>query len=188
LKMRVGGDGYSVRKAGTGLEKASLDRTHYLFPGTLFASCVSHLVTTVLGSCVSVCLLDPSTGIGGINHFLLPFWNGEGLPTPRYGNIAIPKLVEKMEAQGGKRSKLVAKVFGGSSMWEGSRGLMAVGERNVYLALEMLEELHIPVVASDLGGAFGRKILFDTASGRVLLRRHRGMDTPGAQAAQGKGP
>jgi chemotaxis protein CheD len=173
-------------KPEIGLKEESLGRTHYLFPGTLFAASDPHLVTTVLGSCVSVCLQDPSTGIGGINHFLLPFWNGEGLSTPRYGNIAIPKLVEKMEAMGCIRGELLAKVFGGASMWVSSKGLIGIGERNISLALTLLEELRIPVVASDVGGYSGRKILLDTRSGRVLMRRHPGIKANGAQAAQGK--
>ncbi len=32
----------------------------------------SAAVTTILGSCVAVCLWDESHGIGGMNHYLLP--------------------------------------------------------------------------------------------------------------------
>jgi chemotaxis protein CheD len=69
--------------------------------------------------------------LGGINHYLLPLWNGEGLPTPKYGNIAISKLLEKVRAHSRPGDKLIAKVFGGASMWEKTDGLLAVGQRNV---------------------------------------------------------
>ena len=151
---------------------------HYLYPGTLFAHRDPHLVTTVLGSCVSVCLWDSSARVGGINHYLLPLWNGDGLPTPKYGNIAIAKLIEKVQALGAG-SKLVAKVFGGASMWEKTDGLLAIGQRNIELALEMLEQHRIPVISRDLGGPVGRKIIFHTADGTVLLKRQRGLRAEG---------
>ncbi len=147
---------------------------HFLYPGALFAHQQPHLVTTVLGSCVSVCLWDPVLRAGGINHYLLPLWNGEGLPTPRYGNIAIVRLIEKMLALGCARERLQAKVFGGAAMWRQSQGLLAVGERNRALATDLLAENHIPIVSADTGGEAGRKIIFDTETGSVLLRRNRG--------------
>jgi len=146
---------------------------HYLYPGTLFAHRQAHQVTTVLGSCVSVCLWDAAVRVGGINHYLLPLWNGEGLATPKYGNIAIVKLIEKVQSLGAG-GKMVAKVFGGASMWEKTEGLLAIGQRNIDLALELLEQNRIPVVSRDLGGPVGRKIIFNTADGSVLLKRQRG--------------
>lgn len=151
---------------------------HYLYPGTLFVHHEPHLVTTVLGSCVSVCLWDPAARVGGINHYLLPLWNGEGLPTPKYGNIAIVKLVQKVQDLGAG-SRLVAKVFGGSSMWEKTEGLLAIGQRNIELAMELLEQHRIPVVSSDLGGPVGRKIIFHTGDGTVLLKRQRALRPDG---------
>ena len=150
---------------------------HYLYPGTLFAHREPHVVTTVLGSCVSVCLWDASLRVGGINHYLLPLWNGDGLPTPKYGNIAIVKLLEKVQSYGAG-SKLVAKVFGGASMWEKTEGLLAIGQRNIELAYDLLEQHRIPVVSRDVGGPAGRKIIFNTADGTVLLKRQRALGGP----------
>lgn len=147
--------------------------SRYLYPGELFAARDPHIVSTVLGSCISVCLWDPAARIGGINHFLLPLWNGDGLPTPKYGNIAITRLAEKMISLGCTQSKLQAKVFGGASMWNASEGLLAVGVRNIELAEHQLKEMQIPVIASDVGGAQSRKVLFNTGDGTVLLRRHK---------------
>jgi chemotaxis protein CheD len=155
------------------VEPAAVSR-HYLYPGTLFVHREPHLVTTVLGSCVAVCLWDQGSRVGGINHYLLPLWNGEGLPTPRYGNIAIIKLIDKVRAMGAG-SKLIAKVFGGASMWEKTDGLLAVGQRNIELAIELLDQQRIPVVSSDFGGSVGRKIIFHTGDGTVLLKRQRAL-------------
>ena len=147
--------------------------THYLYPGTLFAQREPHLVTTVLGSCVAVCLWDPVARIGGINHYLLPLWNGDGLPTPKYGNIAISKLVEKIADCGGSPYRLIAKLFGGASMWHSSPGLYQVGERNIALAQTQLAEMKIQIAAADLGGNVGRKVIFDTGTGAAMMRRQQ---------------
>lgn len=146
-------------------------KTHYLFPGTIFVHKEQHLVTTVLGSCVAVCIWHPRAEVGGINHYLLPLWNGEGLPTPKYGNIAISRLIDKVRNLAGS-GDLVAKVFGGASMWSRAEGALAVGERNVELALRSLEEEKIKIVSQDVYGEMGRKVIFDTKTGNVLLRRN----------------
>lgn len=142
---------------------------HFLFPGTLFVQNREHLVTTVLGSCVAVCLWDQSTGTGGINHYMLPLWNGEGLPTPKYGTIAIEKLLEKMFTLGCRQENLVAKVFGGANVMENMQGMYSIGDRNVQLARELLAEKGIPITGADTGGKLGRKLIFNTHTGVVLV-------------------
>ena len=86
---------------------------HYLYPSALFAEKAPFMVDTVLGSCVAVCLFDQQLKIGGINHFMLPLWNGNGLASPKFGNIATEKLIEKMQRNGSSLKNIVAKVFGG---------------------------------------------------------------------------
>jgi chemotaxis protein CheD len=106
-----------------------------------------------------------------MNHFMLPVWNGEGLPTPRYGNVAINALIKRLQGFGCLTTRLQAKLFGGAAMWDTGNSLVPVGEQNIDLALQMLEHYGIPVVAKDLGGSTSRKIIFCTETGDVLLRR-----------------
>lgn len=143
----------------------------YLYPGQLYAETEPAIVTTVLGSCVSVCLFDKVEKKGGINHFMLPLWNGDGLPSPKYGNIAIPKLIEKMILNGCRRNNIVAKVFGGAAVLNSSSGLMGVGERNICLARDMLKMEGIQIIAASIGDTFGRKIIFNTQTGEVLMKK-----------------
>lgn len=145
--------------------------THYLYPGNLFASRDAYTVTTVLGSCVSLCLWDRKLKMGGINHYMLPLWNGEGLATPRYGNIAIQLLYDRMIALGSKHSDLKAKVFGGGEVLSVQKSIMNVGLRNSDLAQEMLRKMGIPIVSSDVGGVQGRKLLYETDTGVVYLKK-----------------
>ena len=74
----------------------------------MFASAQPAEVTTILGSCVAVCFWDRYLGIGGINHYMLPTWNGMELASPKYGNIAIERLLERMEQLGAQKKNLVA--------------------------------------------------------------------------------
>lgn len=145
----------------------------YLFPAEIFVTSEAMILSTVLGSCVAVCLWDTRQAIGGMNHYLLPLWNGDGLASPKYGNIAIRQLLEKVTAKGGERKNLQAKIFGGAAMWDQSNGLYAIGLRNIEIAHHQLKELQIPIVASNVGGTQSRKIFFNTGDGSVLLRRHR---------------
>jgi len=143
---------------------------HFLYPSNLFASKTQYRVGTILGSCVAVCLYDPILKVGGINHYMLPLWNGQGLASPKYGNIAIEKLLEKMYIMGSQKINIKAKVFGGGEVIETTIKQFNIGERNIQLAFEMLDELKIPVIAKSVGGKQGRKIEFNTNTGEV---RHR---------------
>ncbi|MEM6524523.1 MAG: chemotaxis protein CheD [Bacteroidota bacterium] len=144
-------------------------KRHFLLPSTLFASKTPYDVTTVLGSCVAVCLYDQKLQYGGINHFMLPVWKDEGLATPKYGNIAIPRLVDKMTDMGSDREDLVAKIFGGAnSLMENN--VYQVGKRNIQIALEFIAKYNIPLLKSDIGGRKGRKIMMNTASNKIFLK------------------
>jgi len=101
---------------------------------------------------------------------MLPYWNGEGLASPKYGNIAVEKLLEKMYTFGSKKFNLVAKVFGGGEVIDTKNSQFNIGERNIKLAWEVLEEQKIEIVSSSVGGKLGRKIIFYTHTGEVKQR------------------
>jgi len=144
---------------------------YYLYAGSLTVHTEPTMVTTVLGSCVSICLWDAVSGIGGMNHYQLPLWNGNGLASPKYGNVAIARLIEKMIAQGAIQSQLRAKVFGGASLIGTTHDSLRVGKRNVEIAWDFLDQFNIPSVASDVGGQVGRKVKFHTCSGTVFVKK-----------------
>jgi chemotaxis protein CheD len=140
--------------------------TVYLPPGQMHVG-EEVTMTTILGSCVSVCLWDGS--IGGMNHFLLP----HGLSGPhmeqRYAVTAVPRLLHKMLEAGAKLSMLQAKVFGGARVLSAPTQ-NHLGMRNANAALEILAASRIPVTAQDIGGTRGRKLAFNTDDGSVLVK------------------
>lgn len=143
--------------------------SHFLYPSALFASREPMVVSTILGSCVAVCLWDERRAVGGINHYMLPLWNGHGLASPKYGNIAMDRLFDRMRELGSRPSDLVAKVFGGGEVIEGGQRFR-IGPRNIEFALARLKELGVPVVAKSTGGQQGRRIEFETHTGVVRQR------------------
>ncbi|MBE9467035.1 MAG: chemotaxis protein CheD [Bacteroidetes bacterium] len=143
---------------------------HFLYPASLFVTEKPFLVNTLLGSCVSICLWDKILKIGGINHFMLPFWNGEGLASPKYGNIAIEKLLDEMINLGSKKYNLIAKIFGGGAVIDTKTDSFNIGTRNIKIAIDILNDKKIPIVAKSIGGDLGRKIQFNVKSGEVKMR------------------
>ena len=145
----------------------------YLTPGQLYVSKKPAVVKTVLGSCVSVCLWDGALKIGGINHYMHPYWDGNGLATPQYGNVAMKGLVDAMAMAGCVRNNMIAKVFGGASLLGRPHPVLNVGKRNLEICQSYLGGCGIEVVVQDTGGHAGRTLLFFTSTGEVLLKRQR---------------
>ncbi len=145
-------------------------RSHFLLPGTLLVSTDPMEVTTLLGSCVSVCLWDSTKGIGGINHFMLAYWNGQGIASPKYGNIAMDTLLKRMYRFGSHKEHLVAKVFGGAQLLQTQQELLNIGQKNLQLAREFLSKEGIAIIASSEEGHRGRKIIFNTNNGLVKMK------------------
>ncbi len=143
-------------------------QTIFLYPSNIFVCIKPAIVTTLLGPCVSVCLCDSILNYGGINHYMLPLWNGTGLASPKYGNIAIKKLYDKMIDLGSNSNHIKAKVFGGGVSMNSD--YFKIGQRNIEVAFNILDQMKIPIIGSSCGGQLGRKIIFNTENGNILQK------------------
>ncbi len=141
--------------------------------GGMYASDRPTVISTILGSCVAVCLFDPWTRIGGMNHIFLP---GKAdlkefsMPS-RFGINAMELLINRIINLGGKRNRFSAKVFGGAHLLSAISDENGVGRKNSEFTREFLRIEKIRIISSDLGGNEGRKIYFHTDTGEVFLRR-----------------
>ena len=143
----------------------------YVYPGQLFATTDTVLATTILGTCVAVCLFDRERGVGGMNHFMLPGAPPDGALPDRFGETATTRLVDRLAGLGSAPRWLRAKVFGGMAGRAGAdRIAHDLGARNVAVALERLRAHGIPVVSRDVGGPRSRKLLFHPSDGRAWVR------------------
>ncbi len=127
-------------------------------------------ISTILGSCVAVCLYDSVTKMGGMNHYLVPLWNENGLQSPKFGNISIPRLIESMVNIGCEVRNMEAKVFGGGNVIDISSENMMIGRKNILIAKEILREYRIPITAQDVGGDKGRRIMMRSDTGKIFLK------------------
>jgi chemotaxis protein CheD len=125
---------------------------------------------TLLGSCVSACIRDPRSGVGGLNHFLLPHdRSGTAGSSTRYGVYAMEVLINEILNTGALRSDLEAKVFGGGNIMK-SAAVETVGDRNAAFVRAFLRAEGIRVVGEDLGGAHARRVVFVPTTGRALVQ------------------
>lgn len=122
------------------------------------------VLTTVLGSCVAVCLFDPTRKIGGLNHFLLPGREGLEGANVRYGAYAMELLINGLLKGGACKARLRAKFFGGASMIGNMRD---IGASNAAFARKFLADEDIPCIAESVGGNSARRIRFWPTTGRV---------------------
>lgn len=145
-------------------------RKFVVFPGQFIITSVPALITTVLGSCISVCLWDRKKMIGGLNHYLLPGNPQDQSGDPDRGYPSTRMLVRSLLNRNADLQFLEAKVFGGCNSLYREKNTYRIGERNTEAALQVLKEFNIPVVAQHVGGSYGRKIVFNTATGKVRMR------------------
>jgi chemotaxis receptor (MCP) glutamine deamidase CheD len=135
------------------------------------------ILHTLLGSCVAVCLRDPVSGVGGMNHILVPSSSTDAGLTTRCGVQAMELLINEVMKLGGERRRLVAKAFGGANVLHGFQS-PTVGELNVSFVRQFLLEEKIPLVAQRLGGASAVTVSFHLDSGEVIVRSVDGSRLP----------
>jgi len=129
------------------------------------------VIVTVLGSCVSACIRDVQTGIGGMNHFMLAsdaagHWGGDQ-QSMRYGNFAMEKLINELIKAGCPRERMEVKVFGGGNVTDTKN---QIGTQNAEFVLRYLEDEGLPCSAHDLGGPYPRRIQYFPSTGRVVRK------------------
>lgn len=157
--------------AFSGADPRQLERTaHNLLPGQVLVE-AQHAISTLLGSCIAVCLFDPTLRLLGMNHFLLPHMKRttDTNEANLSGMASMECLVNAMMKQGAKKSRLQAKAFGGAHLLNTNHS-GAPGERNIRFTTEWLAAEQIPLLAMDLGGHRARKIVGDPNTGEVHCR------------------
>jgi len=145
-----------------------------IMPGEYYATARDMLLVTVLGSCVCACIRDKVSGIGGMNHFMLPD-SGQDQNNPsgesaRYGTYAMEILINQLLKMGAKRSNFEVKVFGGGAVLRGFT-VANVGERNAEFVLKFLKTEKIPVAAQDLLDIYPRKVYYFPQTGLVRVKK-----------------
>ena len=167
-----------------GFEQISryMDNTHgivaaKLLPGEYYVTKENEMITTVLGSCISACIRDRESGVGGMNHFMLPITSEDRLRSnnesvvgnaTRYGNFAMEHLINSILKNGGKRKNLEVKVFGGGKIIP---TLTDIGVKNIEFVLEYIDTEGLLLLSQDLGDIYPRKIIYFPQTGKVGMKK-----------------
>lgn len=143
-------------------------------PGQLYVTNQPELIMTTLGSCISACVRDPITLVGGMNHFMLPSKGNiyqsnaeEKNNAMRYGNWAMEYLINEILKNGAKRRNLEVKIFGGGGTLDNS----AVCDLNIQFITEYIHDENLKLLAKDVGGADARNVIYNAVTGKILMKK-----------------
>jgi chemotaxis protein CheD len=188
LRMAVAG-GSALERVPRAEGAQGESRTKRIHPGEYYVTAADESITTVLGSCISACIRDPTAGVGGMNHFMLPELGGgadcwldpsAGLAT-RYGSYAMESLMNDLMKRGARREQLEIKLFGGAQILASSRH---IGRRNIEFIRKFLRIEGLRAVAEDLGNIHPRTIAYSPRTGKAHVQRLRPLDATAIAARE----
>jgi chemotaxis protein CheD len=143
----------------------------FLKPGEFYVGEEPAEISTILGSCVSVTIFSVRKGIGGMCHAQLPRNRSSRTSDRfRYVDSSIYSMLHEFEQMGVNRTEMVVNLLGGADVLESSLPI-SIGRKNIETALEIIAKENLYLARSDVGGKRGRKIHFDTRTGKILLKR-----------------
>lgn len=155
--------------------------TAKLLPGEYYVTEHDEQLVTVLGSCISACIRDVATGVGGMNHFMLPKnsiaggddWEDSRVSvSARYGNVAMERLINMILSHGGRREKLEVKVFGGGKILA---SMTDIGNMNIEFVRRYISSEGLRLASEDVGDIFPRKVRYYPKTGKVQIKKLRSM-------------
>lgn len=162
------------------------DKLHNVFaakilPGEYYVTLHDEAIVTVLGSCVSACIRDRKTGMGGMNHFMLPTegrggseaWKSSSLnASTRYGNFAMEHLINDILKNGGQRENLELKIVGGGRILA---QMTDIGMRNISFVRDYIKTENLVLLSEDLGDIYPRKVMYFPTTGQLKVKKLRSL-------------
>jgi chemotaxis protein CheD len=140
-------------------------KNYFLKPGYIILPKHPTVISTVVGSCIAVCIYDKNRKSGGMNHFQLPRFPQDKPATARYGDVSTLTLIRMMITDGAGTKHLEAQIFGGAHNPKLSK--KNIGRENLVVARKIVVGKGIKIVSEDVGGEKGRKIVFNTGTNEI---------------------
>ncbi|HAN96561.1 MAG TPA: chemotaxis protein CheD [Planctomycetaceae bacterium] len=125
--------------------------------------------SSILGSCIAICLYSRQRGVGAIAHVVMPASHGRDSAPGKSADTAVPHLLDLLRKEGISARDVEAKIAGGASMFKISAGTLQIGQANITACTAELERVGIPIVGRDVGGDKGRRIHFECGTGQVRV-------------------
>lgn len=139
-----------------------------ILPGEVYVTRNHELVSTLLGSCIAVCMRDRVSNVGGMNHFKLPASSSptKSANNANYGLYAMELLINEIMKNGGNRNNLECAVFGGGKVV--SSMTSDIGDKNIAFVTQFLKEERIQVVQMKTGGTCALQVYYHPISGNAF--------------------
>lgn len=159
-------------------------RSLYLKPGEYHFGDRPMRITTVLGSCVAVSLFHRPSMLACICHVMAPACRPDAdcqagcTQIYRYVNCMIPAMIRSFMTRSIAPKDIETKLFGGAAVIGDacrSADEDSIGAMNIAAARKTIADFGLNIKTEDVGGCVGRKIIFDTSTGDILLKRLRRM-------------
>ena len=149
-------------------------------PGQYYVTVNSETIVTVLGSCISACIRDTKSGVGGMNHFMLPVsrdgtshWHAsDPHSVTRYGNNAMEHMINDILTHGGQRRNLEVKICGGGAVLK-NMTLLDIGTKNIDFVKDYISTDNLKLISEDVGGIFPRKVQYSPETGQLRVKKLR---------------
>lgn len=127
------------------------------------------VVTHALGSCVAVCIWDPTAVVGGLLHVLLP----DSKINPErarqqpaaFADTGIPLLFKTAYAKGLDKKRCRVRLIGGASVAGLPPSEAAVGKRNILAARSLLWRNGVLIEREVVGGNEARTVSMRVGDG-----------------------
>lgn len=142
---------------------------YFINPGELIFSKTPIIIKTVLGSCVAVVIYDKAKHYGGLVHYLLPVSPDKAVST-KYGDVAVPTLINKFLNAGSNKADLEVSIIGGAFIIFDSTEIFFIGDRNSDIAQQIVRQNGLRIKSINIGGEKGRKVVFDTEANQLAVR------------------
>lgn len=135
-------------------------------PGYIAVSDEPTLLSSVCGNGVIITLWDKVHRAGGMAHCIYPKRRWLESPSNYQADVAIPILIRQFVSGNVNVWNLEAQLFGGGNL----NGFSERRARSVVKTTrKILKKFKINITSEDIGGNVGRKIIFDTFSGDIMV-------------------
>lgn len=146
----------------------------FISPGQIHVGDASVVVSTVVGSCVAVCMRDTTGTVGGMAHFLLPHGSERSATRLRFADQAIPELIDRLRKMAGGAAHFETKIVGGACVVESFNGpRRRLGESNIEAARGCLAKAGCEIEVEVTGGNVGRKVIYEVRNGSLWVQELR---------------
>ena len=131
------------------------------------------IVTYSLGSCIGIAIYDPTAGVGGILHYMLPESSLDSVKAQKnpymFADTGIPALFKSAYKLGGKKQRMKVIVVGGAHVLD-QKGFFDIGKRNHMAVKKMFWKNNVMIDHEEVGGNVNRTVKLSVKDGEAWVK------------------